>query len=148
YGVTGAFGDNYGGQWPTAEFAKNGIVYELSELHKSDLYLNLIPVLCSRKVELLDNEKLKSELRRLERRRGKSGRDTIDHPPRGSDDIANAVAGVVHLALEQCGDLEPYAYGTRTFARDSDWGFGVHDDLHPMDIILDRSRPNRRFWDA
>jgi hypothetical protein len=41
YGVTGVFGDNYGGEWPKAEFAKNGINYELSELHKSDLYLNL-----------------------------------------------------------------------------------------------------------
>ena len=108
YGISGVFGDNYGGEWPKAEFAKNGINYELSELHKSELYLNLIPVLCSRKVELLDNEKLKNELRRLERRRGRSGRDTIDHPPRGSDDVANAVAGVVSLACAGLGDLSLY----------------------------------------
>ena len=91
YGVTGVFGDNYAGEWPKAEFAKNGINYELSDLHKSDLYLNLIPVLCSRKVELLDNEKLKNELRRLERRRGRSGRDTIDHGLRGSDDVSKLI---------------------------------------------------------
>jgi len=145
YGVTGVLGDNYGGAWPMAEFAKNGIVYELSEMHKSDLYLNLIPVLCSRKVELLDNEKLKNELRRLERRRGKSGRDTIDHPPRGSDDIANAVAGVVHLALEQCGDMMPASAGNRMFRRDSDLGDELHD-TYPMDALLDRVRTNRNFW--
>jgi Phage Terminase len=121
YGVTGVFGDNYGGEWPKAEFAKNGINYELSELHKSDLYLNLIPVLCSRKVELLDNEKLKNELRRLERRRGRSGRDTIDHPPRGSDDIANAVAGVIWLTSEHVGRfVMPEAYGQRIC---TDWNF-------------------------
>jgi hypothetical protein len=114
YGVTGVFGDNYGGEWPKAEFAKNGINYALSELHKSDLYLNLIPVLCSRKVELLDNEKLKNELRRLERRRGRSGRDTIDHGPRGSDDVSNAVAGVIWLASEHGGQfIMPEAYGER-----------------------------------
>jgi hypothetical protein len=109
YGITGVYGDNYGGEWPKAEFNKNGIGYELSELNKSDLYLNLIPVLCSRKVELLDNDKLKNELRRLERRRGRNRRDTIDHPPRGSDDVANAVAGVVSLASAGLGsDLSAY----------------------------------------
>src|SRR5262245_58493095 len=146
YGVTGVFGDNYGGEWAKAEFAKNGIVYELSELHKSDLYLNLIPVLCSRRVELPDNEKLKNELRRLERRRGRSGRDTIDHPPRGSDDIANAVAGVVHLALQQCGDMMPVSAGNRMFSRDSDLGHELQD-TYPMDALLHRVRSNRTFWD-
>src|SRR5262249_13164198 len=103
----------------------------------------LIPVMTSKRVELLDNDGLKNELRRLERRRGRSGRDTIDHPPRLSDDIANAVAGVVHIAIEQCG--EPYAYGTRTFARDSDWGDTVDDGQHPLDGLLDRAR-GRSFW--
>ena len=38
------------------------------------------------------------ELRRLERRRGRTGKDSIDHPAYGgSDDLANATAGVVHL---------------------------------------------------
>jgi len=146
YGISGVHGDNYGGEWPKAEFAKNGVVYELSELRKSDLYLSLIPVLCARKVELLDNEKLKNELRRLERRRGRGGRDTIDHPLRGSDDVANAIAGVVHLALGQCGDLEPCAYGTRIFSKDSGWGNPVEDSLHPMDGLLDRARSGRPFW--
>jgi hypothetical protein len=98
YRITSVVGDNYAGEWPVAEFAKNGIGYQLSEQTKSQLYLSLIPQLTSKKVELLDNDKLKTEFRRLERRRGRSGKDTIDHPPRGSDDIANAVAGVVSVA--------------------------------------------------
>jgi len=34
----------------------------------------------------------------LERRTGRSGRDLIDHPPGGHDDLANAVAGLVTVA--------------------------------------------------
>jgi hypothetical protein len=114
YGLTSALGDNYGGEWPKAEFAKQGISYELSENSKSELYLAMVPTICSKKVELLDNEKLKTELRRLERRTSRSGKDSIDHPPRGSDDIANAVAGVTWLTIQNGGMfIMPEAYGTR-----------------------------------
>jgi hypothetical protein len=47
---------------------------------------------------------MKTEFRRLERRRGRSGKDSIDHPPRGSDDIANAVAGVISVAAQYGGN--------------------------------------------
>jgi hypothetical protein len=40
------------------------------------------------------------ELRRLERRRGRSGKDSVDHPQYGgSDDLANSVAGAVNLVI-------------------------------------------------
>jgi hypothetical protein len=114
YGLNSILGDNFGGEWPKAEFAKHGILYELSEKTKSELYLAAIPVFTSKRIELLDSEKLKTEFRRLERRRGRSGKDTIDHPPRGSDDIANAVAGVIWLASEHAGQfIMPEAYGER-----------------------------------
>jgi len=87
YGLANVLGDNYGGEWPKAEFAKHGIAYELSEKPKSALYLATIPVFTSKRIELLDNDKMKSEFRRLERRRGRSGKDSIDHPPRGSDGL-------------------------------------------------------------
>jgi len=62
------------------------------------LYLGLIPVINSRRCELPDNRRMIEELRRLERRRGRTGQDSIDHPQYGgSDDLANATAGVVHL---------------------------------------------------
>ena len=114
YGLTTVLGDNYGGTWPQAEFAKQGISYELAEETKSALYLSLVPTICSKRVELLDNDKLKTELRRLERRTSRTGRDSIDHSPRGSDDIANAVAGVSWLTLQNGGAFTmPEAYGTR-----------------------------------
>ena len=111
FGLSSVIGDNYGGEWPKAEFAKQGIFYELAENTKSELYLAMVPTVCSRKVELLDNDKLKTELRRLERRTARNGRESIDHPPRGSDDIANAVAGVTWLALQAGTFVLPEAYG-------------------------------------
>jgi hypothetical protein len=114
YGLNSTVGDNYGGEWPKAEFLKQGILYELAENTKSELYLAMVPTVCSRKVELLDNEKLKTELRRLERRAGRNGKESIDHPPRGSDDVANAVAGVTWLLFQNGGLMVmPQAYGDR-----------------------------------
>jgi hypothetical protein len=114
YGLSNALGDNYGGEWPKAEFAKHGIMYELCEKAKSELYLAAIPVFTSKRLELLDIEKLKTEFRRLERRRGRSGKDSIDHPPRGADDMANAVAGAIWLLSEHGGQFFlPEAYGER-----------------------------------
>jgi hypothetical protein len=53
----------------------------------------------SRRCDLLDHPRLITQLCALERRTGRgTGRDTIDHPPGGHDDIANAAAGVLRLA--------------------------------------------------
>ena len=48
-----------------------------------------------------NRKKLKSELVSLERRRGKSGKDIIDHMARLHDDRANVVAGLAHLLGEK-----------------------------------------------
>ena len=109
YRVRAVVGDAYGGEFPREHFRKHGIGYELSKKNRSELYLNLIPALNSKRVELPDHKKLIDELRRLERRRGRSGRDSIDHPQySGSDDIANAVAGVVDMIVSRPA-LIPYA---------------------------------------
>jgi hypothetical protein len=62
---------------------------------KSDLYRELLPLLNSGRVELLEHERLVAQLCGLERRTARSGRDSIDHAPGAHDDIANAVAGVL-----------------------------------------------------
>ena len=92
-------GDNYAGEWPVESFRNRGIAYERAEKNKSELYLALVPTVNGKQIELLDHRKLIEELRRLERRRGRSGMDCFDHPPRLSDDVANAVAGVTWLVL-------------------------------------------------
>jgi hypothetical protein len=99
YGVASIISDNYAGEWPVESFKNCGIAYERAEKHKSELYLSLIPTVNAKLIELPDHHKLIEELRRLERRRGRSGKDSIDHPPRLSDDLANSVARLVHLVL-------------------------------------------------
>ena len=90
----------------TGAFDKAEIDYESCPVPKSDLYLSFEAFANMRKVELPDDKKLVAELRSLERRRGKSGKDSVDHPPRGRDDRANAVAGLIYLLAKEEGDGE------------------------------------------
>lgn len=102
YGVVTVGGDNYGGEWPVEQFKRHGIHYERQTRSKSELYLALIPVVNSQQIELPDNSQLINELRRLERRRGRAGKDTIDHPASGGhDDLANSIAGVCWQILNE-----------------------------------------------
>lgn len=57
-----------------------------------------MPLLNSRKIELLDHPRLISPLTGLERRTSRAGKDSINHAPGGHDDVANAAAGVLTLA--------------------------------------------------
>lgn len=87
-------GDRYGGEWPRERFRAHGITYEPAAQPKSDLYRDLLPLINSKRADLLDHERLLNQLIGLERRTSRGGRDSIDHAPGGHDDIANAVAGV------------------------------------------------------
>ncbi|WAJ31159.1 hypothetical protein [Antarcticirhabdus aurantiaca] len=93
YGVTKVQGDRYAGEWPREQFRKHGIDYEPSARPKSDLYRDVLPALNSKKADLLDHDRLVAQFASLERRTSRGGRDSIDHPPNGHDDVANAVAG-------------------------------------------------------
>ena len=95
YRVTKVRGDRYAGEWPREVFRKLGLAYQVCETAKSDLYKALLPSLNSGQVELLDHPRLLAQLSTLERRTARSGRDSIDHPPRALDDLANAAAGAL-----------------------------------------------------
>jgi hypothetical protein len=59
----------------------------------------LLPALSAGQAKILDIPRLHSQLLALERRtiRG-SGRDKVDHPSGGADDLANAAAGALVMA--------------------------------------------------
>lgn len=100
YHVSEVTGDRYAGSWVSEAFQKEGIRYKVSELNKSEIYLEALPYITSGMVELLDDRELVKELRLLERRRGSSGKDTVDHPKSigggiPHDDQANATAGLI-----------------------------------------------------
>ena len=105
YGVTKVVGDKYAGMWPVEVFAKLSITYEQSAAPKSDLYRDLLPLINSNRIRLLDNAKLVNQLVGLERRVARGGRDSIDHGPGGHDDIANAVAGLASVTNRYPGYL-------------------------------------------
>jgi hypothetical protein len=97
FGISHVTGDRYGGDWPAQALAKHGISYSASELSKSELYLEAIPLFSAGRVRLLDIDRLTTQLKSLERRTGRNARDVIDHPPGGQDDIANAACGALWL---------------------------------------------------
>lgn len=99
YHLKSVMGDRYGGEWPRERFRNQGVAYELAEMTRSELYLALVPAVNSARVALLDAPRLESQMVNLERRTSRGGRDSVDHPPGGHDDVANAVAG----AIAMCG---------------------------------------------
>ena len=101
YSIARVSGDRYAGAWPVELFSKFGIAYEQSAAPKSDLYRDMLPLINSRRLDLLDHPKLVSQLTSLERRTARSGKDSIDHPPGGHDDIVNSVAGIAALFMAQ-----------------------------------------------
>jgi hypothetical protein len=101
YGIKKVTGDRYAGRWPRDEFLKHGVVYDVSELDRSGLYIETLAALNSGRVELPPCDVLARQFAGLERRTSRSGRDQIDHAPGGHDDRANAVAGVVANAIKR-----------------------------------------------
>jgi hypothetical protein len=93
YRVRTVRGDRYGGEWPRAMFRQHGIGYLPCDDSKNDLYRDFLPLVNAQLVELLDVPQVKKQLVDLERRNTRGGRATIDHPPGGHDDAANATAG-------------------------------------------------------
>ncbi|WP_192259332.1 hypothetical protein [Mesorhizobium caraganae] len=93
YGCDSVYGDNYAAQWVVDAFDRYGIRYIKSPLNKSELFLNFLPMLNSRSIQLLDHGKLVAQLVGMQRKVTSGGRETIDHNPNGHDDVANAVAG-------------------------------------------------------
>jgi hypothetical protein len=95
YNVLEVTGDHYSAAWVANAWQKAGILYIQSELTKSDIYLECIPLFTRGLVRLPDHPKLIRELRLLERHTHRSGRDTVDHPRSGRDDHVNSACGVL-----------------------------------------------------
>lgn len=79
------------------QFQRHGIHYKHSDLTKSELYLESLPLFAQGAVDLLDYQPLLMELAQLERRTARSGKDSVDHPPQGRDDLANSACGALVL---------------------------------------------------
>jgi hypothetical protein len=87
--------DRFSREWVKLEFEKHGVLVKYSPKSVSELYLDFLPLVTSRAVELLDNRRLIGQLGNLERRVRSGGRDLVTHFPGQHDDLGNAAAGVL-----------------------------------------------------
>jgi hypothetical protein len=98
YGLAKVTGDRWARGLPENVYSPHGVRFELSPKPKSELYLDYISILNSRKMRFLDEPTQIAELCALERRTAWGGRDSIDHVRGGHDDAINATAGASVLA--------------------------------------------------
>jgi hypothetical protein len=117
YRVAKVVGDHYAGEFPRELFRKHGISYEVAKQTKSELFRDLLPLLNSSRITLPRSDRLVHQIVSLERRVAAGGRETITHPDRGHDDLANAVAGAAKLSR----------YGGYNFW----WPMGPDEDAEP-----------------
>jgi hypothetical protein len=94
YRCSSVVGDNYAAAWVETAWRDAGVSYKRSDQPKSQLYVEALPLFARGLVSMPDHARLTRELRLLERRIHRSGRDTVDHGRNGSDDYANALCGV------------------------------------------------------
>ncbi len=94
YGCAETEGDAYSGRWVSDCFENAGIAYRRSELNRSQIYLETLPLVMAGQCTFLDNQKFISQLSSLERRTGRAA-DIVDHAPGGHDDLCNAACGVL-----------------------------------------------------
>jgi hypothetical protein len=121
YGISSVSGDRYAGEWPREQFRKHGIRYEPAAKPKSDLYRDLLPLLNSKRADLLDSDRLLNQLVGLERRTARGGRDSIDHAPGAHDDLANAAAGALVMLTARYGSYDSSMNWVMGDATDDAW---------------------------
>jgi hypothetical protein len=97
YGIHTVTGDAYGREWVAGAWRKAGKSYIKSERVKAEIYMESMPTWTRGLARIPDHARLVRELRLLERRTHRSGKDTIEHPKNGRDDYANVACGVINL---------------------------------------------------
>jgi hypothetical protein len=100
YGAHQIWGDNYGKGWVSGAFLAAGLEYMRCQRVRSDLYLDGLPKFLRGLISIPDHSSLIRELRLLERRTARSGKDCVDHGIGGHDDFANSLFGCLHLAVK------------------------------------------------
>lgn len=97
YNLRFVTGDRYAGEWPAEQFRMRRVQYIPADRNKSDLYLDMVAPINSGLLRLPDSPELLREMRGLERRTGRVGKDHVDHRRGGHDDRANVVAGLLSV---------------------------------------------------
>jgi len=91
YGIFEAVSDKFAGSFPAEQMAKLGITLTAAK-PSSEIFIDFLPLLMSKRVELLDDKTVVNQICGLERNTGR-GRDYISAGGNGHDDVAVVVAG-------------------------------------------------------
>jgi hypothetical protein len=95
YKVSEVTGDHYAAEWVESAWRDCGVRYTRSDINKSQIYLEALPLFARGLIRLPNHPRLLRELRLLERHTHRSGKDSVDHGRNGSDDYANTCCGVL-----------------------------------------------------
>ena len=68
YHISTAYSDRWGGDWPKEQFLRYGINIEPAAKTKHALYLDLLPCINSKRIDLLEHPKAFNQIIGLERR--------------------------------------------------------------------------------
>jgi hypothetical protein len=134
YRIKQVISDNYAANWVTATLKDAGIKHLRSEYSKSQLYLEALPLFTRGLIAIPDLPPLLKELRLLERQTHRSGKDTVDHGKRGSDDLANSLCGCAAHVMKQ-----------GTYRSDLDWVHGPSSEVKESTMTFDNEWRRRLF---
>jgi hypothetical protein len=119
-------GDRYGGEWVAGAFRRANVDYRQSPLVRSELYLEGQVQFTRGLVSIPHHAALLRELRQLERRVARSGKDSVNHGVGQHDDHANALFGAMYLCAKAASTarraLKPVMPGV--FSNGQWWGDG------------------------
>jgi hypothetical protein len=124
YGISELEGDRFAGGFHIDEWQRHGIRFKPCERTTSENYLQVLPLLLSGRVRLIDSAILRNQFAGLERKMTAAGHESVSHMQVASahDDLATAAAG----ALVACGT--GYTYDSQYRAWDENY---VEPDARP-----------------
>lgn len=99
YRIRAVTGDRWGGEFVREPLRRAGVDYKLAPVPTSDLYRDLVAIVNSGRLGLIDHPRAQAQLVGLERRTGRSGRDAIGHAPNQHDDLATVISGAAVMLL-------------------------------------------------
>jgi hypothetical protein len=97
YRVSAVTGDKYAKEWVQQAWRDLLGAYREAGLYAWQIYLEALAPFNRGLVELPDLPPLVRELKLLQRVAGRTGKESVEHPRGGHDDLANAVCGCLQL---------------------------------------------------
>ena len=92
YGLRTATADAYGAEITRSVYREAGVELLTSDASRSELYMAMLPLFTTGRIEIPPDSRLRLELLTLERRTARGGKDSVDHRVGAQDDVCNAAA--------------------------------------------------------